>query len=333
MELCDKIRLLDLIKEHKQNLLLVVRICKVFRRTIGRIWANRADLLEMEKNLLPSDVKRSLKPAFPEIEAEVKRFIQYARLQRLPVTKSQIQAMALKAARDNGNAQFKASNGWVEKFLRRARIQRSCELHGKGGTQIPVGTQERMEEIRSTLAKYDLKNIYNMDESGLFYRMGPSRSYLLASENRSEIRVTELQRHKHRLSLVFCVNADASHSFPISFIGKSKNPICLRGTEFSHLKKNYWSQDNGWMDTKGFIHWIQKWYEAVKKNSSGPWCLVMDNCGGHDVPIELEGVEIVFLPSKTTAIHQLFDLGLIAHSKIRYRTALLAAVLEIMENR
>ena len=44
----------------------------------------------------------------------------------------------------------------------------------------------------------------------------------------------------------------------------------------------------------------------------------MHNCGGHDVPIGLKGVEIVFLPSKTTAIRQHPKLGLIAHLNIRY---------------
>ena len=81
---------------------------------------------------------------------------------------------------------------------------------------------------------------------------------------------------------------------------------------------NYSLQDIIWIDTLEFIQWIQKWHEEVKSNSSGPWCLAIDNYSGHDVSIELEDVEIVFLTSKTTVTHQTLDHGLIAHSKIHY---------------
>lgn len=66
------------------------------------------------------------------------------------------------------------SNCLVEKFLRRAKIQRLCNLHEKGGTQLPAVTEERMEEVCPASAKHDLKNTYNVDQSGLFYRRRPN---------------------------------------------------------------------------------------------------------------------------------------------------------------
>ena len=53
-----------------------------------------------------------------------------------------------------------------------------------------------MEEIRTAVDNYTTKMVYNMDETGLFYRLGPNRSYLLASEDRRNIRGTELQKCK-----------------------------------------------------------------------------------------------------------------------------------------
>lgn len=78
---------------------------------------------------------------------------------------------------------------------------------------LPIGHAERMEEIRDIAANYSLQNIYNEDGSGLLFRMGPNHTYLLREEDRSSTRGTSLQKQKHRLTVVFCTNADGSHIF------------------------------------------------------------------------------------------------------------------------
>ena len=59
----------------------------------------------------------------------------------------------------------------------------------------------------------------------------------------------------------------------------------------------------------------------------------MDNCGGYEVKVTFERLKIVFLPARSTAKHQALDLGVIANAKIRYRSALLSAVLNVTEKR
>ena len=81
------------------------------------------------------------------------------------------------------------------------------------------------------------------------------------------------------------------------------------------MKQNYCPQSNGWMDSKGFLQWINTWYEEVKKLSTGPWLLLMDNCGGQELSITLDGVRIEFLSSRSTTKHHPLDLGLIVSAK------------------
>ena len=59
----------------------------------------------------------------------------------------------------------------------------------------------------------------------------------------------------------------------------------------------------------------------------------MDNCSGHKVKVTLERLKIVSLPARSTAKHQPLDLGVIANAKIRYRSALLSAVWNVIEKR
>ena len=66
--------------------------------------------------------------------------------------------------------------------MRRASIQISIQLHGRGGSTIPNGHEKRMYQIQEICSMYPLRNIYNMDESGLFYRLCPRISYFSSFE-------------------------------------------------------------------------------------------------------------------------------------------------------
>ena len=117
----------------------------------------------------------------------------------------------------------------------------------------------RMQEIRVTVRAYPLHMVYNMDENGLFYRMGLNSSCLLQSEDRASVRGTELQKHKARLTAVFCVNADGSHALLIRNASKTRD---------LHLNVNFTdqSQKDGWVvqDSKiGLRGGMQKCKEIV----------------------------------------------------------------------
>ena len=73
-------------------------------------------------------------------------------------------------------------------------MQGSVRLHGRGGSAVPSSYEQRTEEMRSISAIYSLRSIYNMDESGLFYRMGPGTSYFSPAKEARTIRGTELQK-------------------------------------------------------------------------------------------------------------------------------------------
>ena len=84
------------------------------------------------------------------------------------------------------------------KIYRRSNIQRSLKLHGTGDKDLPANHAQKLIEIRAVADTYQLRDIYNVDESGLFYRMGPSRSYLDGSEDRATVRGTTMQKTKLR---------------------------------------------------------------------------------------------------------------------------------------
>jgi hypothetical protein len=64
---------------------------------------------------------------------------------------------------------FEFSNGWLESFKNRHDIK-SYRRVGESGSAMVV-IEESLPQICLTLDQYERRDIYNMDETGLFYRM------------------------------------------------------------------------------------------------------------------------------------------------------------------
>jgi hypothetical protein len=69
-----------------------------------------------------------------------------------------------------GHGAFEISNGWLEAFKNRHDIK-SYRRFGDSGLANMAVIEESLPQIRLTLDQYERRDIYNMDETGLFYRM------------------------------------------------------------------------------------------------------------------------------------------------------------------
>ena len=122
-----------------------------------------------------------------------------------------------------------ASNGWLQNFLRRSPAQPSFNLYEKVGTALPLNSSKIMKDIQDIAGQFQPSNIYNMDNSGLVYRIGSHRTYLMADESRSHTSATEFSKQKERVTIDLCFNADESHIMLIMDIEKS-----AKTRSFSH---------------------------------------------------------------------------------------------------
>jgi hypothetical protein len=64
---------------------------------------------------------------------------------------------------------FKFSHGWLFKFKKRHGL-RQITKHGEDASVDNAVVTSVIFELQEILEEYDLKDIYNMDETGLFYR-------------------------------------------------------------------------------------------------------------------------------------------------------------------
>jgi len=91
------------------------------------------------------------------------------------------------------------SNGWLEKFKKRNNIQR-YRAHGEAGSAPLESLTEERTKLRRLLGRFTLDRIYNIDETGLFYRMPPNQT--LSSKP-----VLGQKKDKTRITVLLGVNA------------------------------------------------------------------------------------------------------------------------------
>ncbi|KAI4470775.1 hypothetical protein MML48_1g05115 [Holotrichia oblita] len=91
----------------------------------------------------------------------------------IPVSGPVVKEKALEAATLLNIKQFKASNGWLEKCLKRHNIpfRNICDKSAKVDGDLVANWKNRLPDI---LANYGPRNIYNLDETGLFFRVLPT---------------------------------------------------------------------------------------------------------------------------------------------------------------
>ena len=83
---------------------------------------------------------------------------------------------------------------------------------------------------------------------------------------------------------MFCANADGTHKIPITIIGKSERPLCLRNIAVK-LPFDYYGQKSAWMDQIIFTGWFKEVFiPAIKKkhpDESRKILLLLDNAPAH----------------------------------------------------
>ena len=82
-----------------------------------------------------------------------------------------------------------------------------------------------MEKVIEACKKYPSARIFNVDETGMFWRLMPRRSYLSTSEDLKTVRGTKGMHLKDRVSAFMCANADGSAKVDMAIIGKAKNAL------------------------------------------------------------------------------------------------------------
>jgi hypothetical protein len=216
------------------------------------------------------------------------------------------------------------SSRWLEKFKKRHDIVSRIRF-GEAGSVL-ISTEEEMKALQTVAGEYNEEDIYNMDETGLYWKMLPSRGLSVQS-------IPGLKKDKARISIAFCTNATGTDRLPVWFIGKAKVPRALKNVNVNSMGGRWRSNTKAWMTTTVMGEWLQEFYIHV--GTERQILLTMDNFSAHYAAIELfpppKNIRVCWLPANSTSRYQPLDQGIIQNFKAFYRRQWLQFALEAYE--
>jgi hypothetical protein len=285
---------------------------RVDESTITRILQKSDDILNTE--IANPEAKRHKSVTVPELELALKEFVliyQDKAILSEAILIEKAKQLADGLGIPDGTLVFSA--GWLQKFKERNGI-RQQKLHGEASSANLTAIDEALPLLKSKCECYSLDRIYNMDETGLFYRLEPDRT--LATQ-----RLSGRKKNKERLTIALCANADGSHKLDPLIIGQSAKPRCFTNVNLKNLSMTYRNNKKAWMLTTIFQDWLQEFNKVVaEKYKNQRVLLLLDNCSSHKTNgLVLSNVDVHFLPPNTTSKIQPMDAGVIMSFKKHYR--------------
>lgn len=220
---------------------------------------------------------------------------------------------------------FSASRGWFDRFKKRQHLH-SIRITGEAASADIQAAKEFPTKLRQIIeeGKYPPQLVFNVDETGLFWKRMPNRTFV----SQEEKRVPGFKAAKERLTLLLGGNAKGDIKLKPLLVYHSETPRAMRGFSKTDLPVIWTSNKKAWVTIEVFKNWfvnnfspyVKRYCEHHKLEPKA--LLLLDNAPGH--PDQLETLEtcipvkVVFLPPNTTSVIQPMDQGVIANFKANY---------------
>ncbi|GFW65928.1 tigger transposable element-derived protein 1 [Trichonephila clavipes] len=166
---------------------------------------------------------------------------------------------------------------------------------------------------------YSADQVFNADETGLYWKKLPNRTYIAKDEKTA----SGHKASKDRVTLLLCSNASADRMLKPLLINKSLRPRTLKGKDLKQLPVHWMANTKAWMTAAIFTEWFNNCFvpevEAYMKEKSLDLkvLLIVDDTASHP-QLEHLNVQLVFHPPNTTSLIQPLDQGIIATFKKYY---------------
>ncbi|KAG2216300.1 hypothetical protein INT45_012478 [Circinella minor] len=179
---------------------------------------------------------RHREAAHPKLEEALALWIQMAEQNSIQINWLLIKDQAIKFAKKLNipeENQIGFEKGWQHRFQQCFGF-RMYHIYGEAGSADIEASQISLSALQEKIKQYPLNNIYNMDETALYYRCPPSTTI-------SSRPINGFKLNKRRLTIAFTINANSTNFREPLIIGNAEKPAAFKkkSDNFSGHKVDY----------------------------------------------------------------------------------------------
>ncbi|XP_061444367.1 tigger transposable element-derived protein 1-like [Rhineura floridana] len=295
--------------------------------TVSTVMRIKEKILAEVKSATPVNTTKIRKrdSVVADMERLLILWIENQTTRQVPVNQAMIQNKALslfnylkakkgEAAKD---AKFVASRGWFDRFKKRSNLHNiKVQREAAAVESYPCYLAKIIED-----GGYSKDQIFNVDETGLFWKKMPARTFIA----REEQTIPGHKAAKDRITLLLGGNASGTLKLKPMLIYRWQNPRALKNYIKTRLPVHWRSNRNTWVTAAIFEEWFDTCFipevKAYCKDNNIPFkILLLVNAPGHPRTLdELNpNIRVEFLPPNTTSILQPMDQCVIATFKLNY---------------
>lgn len=306
---------------------------EVSHSTLSSIWKKRDEIKGIVQKGDSLKKKKLRNSTNENVDQLLLKWFKIQRSRNIPISGPILLAKANdflksipRSSRESSESEEIISRSWVQRFCVRHAIVFK-KLSGEAAGVPSATSDDWLAKVWPTIREgYSDSDVFNADETGLFYKLTPDRTLHFKGEKCSNGKLS-----KERITVLVAANMSGSEKRKLFVIGKSKNPRCFKNVK--NLPVDYYNNQKAWMTTDLFNKFLLDWDKELKKKRR-KILLLIDNCPSHINLRDFEFIKVVFLPPNTTSVLQPMDQGIIQKIKTNFRKQLVLRFLQdVEENR
>lgn len=306
-----KLKLLDEVDQKKLTKSEICRKYGIPNPTLSTFIASREQIERArDSSIFKPQTKKMKKGNHEDLEAALFLWFKQTRSMNIPISGPIVMEKADEFATEM-KIDFTPNTGWLERFKQRKGISFRAVCGEAASAPQQEANDWSSGILQKILSTYKETDIFNADETGLFFQCLPDKTLSLKEET-----CTGAKKSKNRLTILIATNMDGSEKLPPLVIGKSCKPRSFKNIKTLPLP--YKANKKAWMTAFLFEEWLRSLdnkFAAQQRKVA----MIVDNCTAHPRLENLRAMELIFLPPNTTSILQPCDQGIIKNFKQIYR--------------
>ncbi|CAG8817011.1 13347_t:CDS:2, partial [Gigaspora rosea] len=226
---------------------------KIDRTTISKILKKADEYQQVnDDDVETENIFRHRSVKHPMLELAMNMWIEQVTTEEMILSDSLIKEKGHQFAQAFGISKesLTFSNGWISKFKKRNGLRKTM-MHGEAASAPLSSLPAERIKLQKLLSNYSPENIYNADETGLFYRLLPNQT--LSKKKK----VSGKKKDKTRATVLFCSNSTGTDKLRPLVIGTSKKPRSFNGINISQLPVTYQNNKKAWMTSDIWGNWLK----------------------------------------------------------------------------